>query len=80
MKIFYVQFRDGVHVGGKFSSITSWSADKHEALIGLVIDGGFVVLTPEDGKERAVPMTNVIHITREAKAKPPVATEGKARA
>lgn len=77
MSISYAQFRDGVYVGGKHNSITSWSADKHGKEITAGLDGGFVVLTPEDGDERAVPMTNVIYLRRAPKMKP--ATEGKAR-
>lgn len=67
MNITYVQFRDPISVGGKFHSISSWSTDKHASSISIAVEGGFVVLTCEDGKERAVPMTNVVHITREAK-------------
>lgn len=70
MKITYVQFRDAVHVGGNFNSIPSWSAEKHEAKIPISMEGGFVVLSPDDNLERAVPMTNVVYIIREAKTKP----------
>lgn len=62
--IFYVAFKSAVNVGGKLTSIESWSHDRHAEHMTCEIAGNWVVLTLLDGRKerRRIPMTNVGYI------------------
>lgn len=66
MAIKYITFKSPISIGGKWTTITEWSREKHGVECEATERGDFVFLTTKDGTTRKIPISNVGYIHLDA--------------